>query len=324
MSNNFAAGVAGAAFVIAVLALFVSLRDTDYQVPAPADVTAAQAPSTSEVPDQPVQATVAETSQTVAGTVPLVTVAPETTLTPTTTTAAPGTTEELPGEPSEFGPAAGTQLGIVGIRHTSALNVRDTPNGTIVAKLNLRLGGQGDQVLQVRDVDAGVVLGSLSVDGLTATGRSRDLRTSTWHEIQAGQILGWASSRYLAALSPDARLSAIDEITSQLGAAPTAPTLAELGNMIAAVFESDEPPSHVVVSGAPSESGGVAGITIDVVGLPDDSIRGYRLLITATSSGGSSGDDDTDAEARTFTLQEVFATPLCYSERGVSDSGLCN
>ena len=100
MSNNFTAGVAGAAFVIAVLALFVSLRDTDYQVPAPADVTAAQAPSTSEVPDQPVQATVAETSQTVAGTVPLVTVAPETTLTPTTTIAAPGTTEELPGEPS--------------------------------------------------------------------------------------------------------------------------------------------------------------------------------------------------------------------------------
>ncbi len=324
MSNNFAAGVAGAALVIAVLALFVSLRDNDNQVPAPADVTAAQATTTSAVSGQPVQTTVAENTQTVAGTVPLVTVAPEATLTPTTTVAAPDTTEELPGKPSEFGPSAGTQLGIVGIRHNSFLNVRDTPNGTIVAKLNLRTGGPGDQVLQVRDVDAGVVLASLSVDGLTATGRSRDLRTSTWHEIQTGPIVGWASSRYLAALSPATRLSAIDEVTSQLGTAPTSATLTELGNTIAAVFQSDEPPSNVEVSGAPSESGGVARITIDVVGLPDDSIRGYRLFITATSSGGSSANDDADTEAQTFTLQDVFATPLCYSERGVSDNGLCS
>ncbi|WP_419922547.1 hypothetical protein [Candidatus Poriferisodalis sp.] len=323
MTNNFATGVAGAALVIAVLALFVSLRDDNDPAPAQADVTTVAPGTTSAITARPVPTTASNTL-TVSGTVPVVTAAPETTLAPTSTIATTDTADDLPGEPSEFGPAAGTQLGVVGVRHNSLLNVRDAPNGAIVATLNLRIGGQGDGVLQVRDPDADEVVASLGVDGLTATGRSRDLSTTTWLEIQAGPIFGWASGAYLAPLSPDIRLNVTGEVTSQLGRTPTSSTLTGLGNTIAGVFKSEEPPSDVAVSGAPGESGGVARITIDVVGLPDDSLRGYRLLITATSSGGSSGDDDTDAEPQTFTLQGVFATPLCYSERGVSDSGSCN
>ena len=323
MTNNFATGVAGAALVIAVLALFVSLRDGD-PAPAQADVTTVAPGTTSAITVRPVQTTAGNTL-TVSRAVPVVTaVHTPTTLAPTSTIATTDTADDLPGEPSEFGPAAGTQLGIVGVRHNSLLNVRDVPNGAIVATLNLRIGGQGDGVLQVRDPDAGEVVASLGVDGLTATGRSRDLSRTTWHEIQAGPIFGWASGAYLAPLSADIRLNVTEEVTSQLGRTPTSSTLTGLGNTIAGVFKSEEPPSDVAVSGAPGEFGGIARIIIDVVGLPDDSLRGYRLLITATSSGGSSGDDDTDAAPQTFTLHGVFATPLCYSERGVSDSGSCN
>ncbi len=324
MNNNFATGVAGAALVIAVLALFVSLRDNDDQTPAQTDVTAAQASTTSAISDRPTQSTVVVTRAIVTETAPVVTAAPETTLAPTTTVAAPETTEVLPGEPSEFGPAAGTKLGVVGVRHNSLLNVRDVPSGAIVATLSQRIGGQSDQVMQVRDTDADEVVASLGADGLTATGRSRALSTTTWHEIQAGPIFGWASSEFLAPLSPDTRLNVTDEVTQQLGTTPTASSMDELGRAVAAALASDEPPSSIAVSGAPGESGGVGRITVDVVGLPDDSLRGYRLLITAASSGGSSGDEGADAEAQTFTLQGVFATPLCYSERGVGDNGLCN
>ena len=324
MNNNFATGVAGAALVIAVLALFVSLRDNDNQTPAQADVTAAQPSTTTAVADRTTQTTVVVTLGIVTGTVPVVTVVPETTPAPTTTVAAPDTTEVLPGEPSEFGPPAGTKLGVVGVRHNSVLNVRDVPSGAIVATLNQRIGGQTDQALQVRDTAADEVVASLSVDGLTATGRSRTLSTTTWHEIQAGPIFGWASGEFLAPLSPDTRLNVTEQVTRELGTTPTASSMDELGGVVATTFASDEPPSSIAVSGAPGESGGVGRITVDVVGLPDDSLRGYRLLITATSSGGSPGDEDTEATAPVFTLQGVFATPLCYSERGVADDGSCN
>ena len=324
MNNNFATGVAGAALVIAVLALFVSLRDNDNQTPAQADVTAAQPSTTTAIADRTTQTTMVVTQGIDTGTVPVVTVVPETTSAPATTVAAPDTTEVLPGEPSEFGPPAGTKLGVVGVRHNSLLNVRDVPNGAIVATLNQRIGGQSDQALQVRDTAAGEVVASLSVDGLTATGRSRTLSTTTWHEIQAGPIFGWASGEFLAPLSPDTRLNVTEQVTRELGTTPTASSMDKLGGVVAAAFASDEPPSSIAVSGAPGESGGVGRITVDVVGLPDDSLRGYRLLITATSSGGSPGDEDTEATAPVFTLQGVFATPLCYSERGVADDGSCN
>ena len=320
LTNKFATGAAGAALVISVLALFVALSALEEQPAAP-EGTAVPSNATTALAAVPTQPTSVVTTSAATAASPVVIAAPDTTAAPTTTIGAPDTTEALPGEPAEFGPEAGTQLGVVGVRHNSDLNVRDVPNGTIVATLNIRNAGQDDQVLQIRDKDTAQVVASLSVDGITATGRSRNLSTSTWHEIQAGPIVGWASSNYLAPLSSDTRLDVTDEVTRKLGTTPTSATLTGLGDMVAAAFKYDEPPSRVAVSGAPSESGGVGKVTIDVLGLPDDSIRGYRLLITAASSGGSSGDDDTEAEAQTFTLQSVFATPLCYSDRGISDDG---
>ena len=60
--------------------------------------------------------------------------------------------------------------------------------------------------------EAEAAFARIGVAGVTATGRSRDLATSTWHEIRAGPIVGWASSNYLAPLSPETAL----DITAQV------------------------------------------------------------------------------------------------------------
>ena len=75
MTNNFATGVAGAALVIAVLALFVSLRDDNDPAPAQADVTTVAPGTTSAIIARPVPTTASNTL-TVSGTVPVVTAAP--------------------------------------------------------------------------------------------------------------------------------------------------------------------------------------------------------------------------------------------------------
>ena len=66
---------------------------------------------------------------------------------PTTTTEAPAPapattdpapmTVPLPGEASDFGPAEGAVLAVVGVDHDDVLNVRDVPAGEIIATLGL-------------------------------------------------------------------------------------------------------------------------------------------------------------------------------------------
>jgi hypothetical protein len=55
----------------------------------------------------------------------------------------------------------------------------------------------------------------------------------------------------------------------------------------------------------------VASITHDVVGLSDDAIRGYRLVIHATQ----------DTVDGSFTFHSAERAYVCW--RGVTDLGLC-
>ncbi len=325
MTNRFVAAMAFAALVISVLSLFVALNATTDEVTPQASDTS---PPTTVPPSDEVAAATAAATTTATSAPPVVaqtTVPTTATTAPEPTISVPPTTAPLPGTPAEFGPAAGTALGVVGVSHDDFLNVRDIPNGSVVATLALRIahGDPANSKLHVGDAAAEATVASLSLDGITATGRTRNLATSTWHEIQAGPVIGWASSKYLAPLTPSVRLDVTDQVLSAVGPSPAAPTLTELAAVIAAEFASDEPASRIRVTSPPRAIDGLAEITVDVVGLPDDSVRGYRLLISADPAGDWRA-TDLDTAGGPFTLRNVMATPLCYSHRGTGDGGLCN
>lgn len=332
MTNRFLAGVAFAALVISVLSLFVALSTTDVQ-PArtTADVAAATtaASADSEAAVSPLPTTTAGASADPATPSPTVVTAAEATPAEPAATTTPEAA--LPGTPATFGPAAGTQLGVIGVAHDDWLNVRDVPNGEIVATLTLQLSPQSpaESALLVRDAEAEAAFARIGVTGITATGRTRDLATSTWHEIQAGPIVGWASSNYLAPLSPETALDITAQVTADIDGDTSADTFAQLVDRVAATVASDEPRSRIRTTSAPDPSGDLLEVVVDVVGQPDDSVRGYRLLIVAQMASDTSALEDADSGDVTtalgpYTLRSVLATPLCYSHRGISTDGACN
>ncbi|WP_419840979.1 hypothetical protein [Candidatus Poriferisodalis sp.] len=336
MTNRFLAGVAFSALVMSVLALFVALSATDDDA-NPSAVTDVATTSTSGVAANAGEARAAPVTgggpdPTAAASQPRVTADAAPVSAPMPTAAAPTTTAEaLPGAPGAFGPSAGSRLGVVGVRYDDWLNMRDVPNGEVVATLAIRLalGGAdlGMSSIVVGDAANERTLAELSIDGVIATGRTRNLATSTWHEIQAGPVTGWASSNYLAPLSPETRNSITAQVVADLDGSTTAATLTELVDRVVATIASSEPRSRVRVVSAPGAFEGVAEVAVDVVGQPDDSVRGYRLLIDAQTAGDwmdASLNGDIATDAGPYTLQSVLATPLCYSHRGLSENNTCN
>ena len=106
-----------------------------------------------------------------------------------------------------------------------------------------------------------------------------------------------------------------------LGGTPTADTLRDLGLKVSEVFASSgEVQSRIAVSSQPGVFEAVGDVTLDVLGLPDDSVRGYRIIVTADAGA----DDWMQDDPGPFTLRSVSATPICDSHRGVSEEGLCN
>ena len=219
----------------------------------------------------------------------------------------------LPGEPYEYGPAAGAALAVVGVSHDSVLNVRDVPAGKIVARLDNVMNVGSEPVVYVREADSDELIATLDLNrGVIATGKARELPTTIWYEIRMADAVGWASGWYLSPLG--ATSDATARIVANLGETPAAPTLAELARVVAEAVASDEDPtSHIVVSGAPV-IGDLAEITVDVLGLPDDAVRGFRLQVFA----------EKDSESDLFTLRAVESTTICVSHRGVSEEGLCH
>ncbi len=332
MTNRLVAAMAFAALVISVLSLFVALSGTEVETArTTADVAAA--PTVAEADDEPAMssppATTTGTSAD-AGT-PSATVVTATTAAPTEPAATTTPDDALPGTPAAFGPATGTQLGVIGVAHDDWLNVRDVPNGEVIATLTLQLSPQSpaESALLVRDAEAEAAFARIGVAGVTATGRSRDLATSTWHEIRAGPIVGWASSNYLAPLSPATALDITAQVITDVDGPATSEAFAELVDQVVATVASQEPQSRVRTASAPDASGDLLEIVVDVVGQPDDSVRGYRLLIIAQMAADiraldADGGGDFTTDLGPYTLHGVLATPLCYSHRGVGTDGICN
>ncbi len=215
--------------------------------------------------------------------------APETTNTvavPTVTTATTSpVATTLPGEAFELGPAPGVVLGVVSVAHDDVLNVRDLPGleGAIIAELD---------PLE---------------DEVSATGRARLLPTTIWYEVISQGTRGWANASYLAYLGDTD--DAASEIVELLGAIPTAETMEALGSAAAAALASEDPPSQITMSVAPTQ-GDLGEVTFDVLGLGDDAVYGFRLHVFGQPSGAGG-----------FSLHSVQRTLLCG--RGVTPDGLC-
>ena len=230
-----------------------------------------------------------------------------------------GAAVPLPGEPYEFGPSAGAGLAVVGVVYDSALNVRDVPNGEIIARLDNVMDGVRDPVLIVRDAGSDDIVATLDLrQGVVATGNARKLPTTIWYEVRIGDLVGWASGAYLAPLGADRDATA--EVVEALGETPTADTLSDIGLLVSGVFASSgEVQSRTTVSSRPGVFEAVGDITLDVLGLPDDAVWGYRVNVTADAGA----EDWTQDNPGPFTLRSVTVTPICDTHRGVSEEGLC-
>ena len=219
----------------------------------------------------------------------------------------------LPGEPFEFGPPEGAGLAVVGVSHDSVLNVRDVPAGEIIARLDNVMNVGSEPVVYVREADSDDLIATLDLNrGVIATGNTRQLPTTIWHEIRMADAVGWASSSFLSPLG--ATLDFTRSVFMDLGEgeAPSAPTLDALGRLVATVPASEDA-SRIVVSGAPVV-GDLGEITVDMLGVPDDAVRGFRFHVFAHQ----------DPDSGSFVLKSVEATLICYSHRGVNEDGDCN
>lgn len=203
---------------------------------------------------------------------------------PTTTTPPTTTSTTLAGEPIDVGPTQGDVLGVVGVTFDDVLNVRAAPgtDQTVIATL------------------------APTADDVVATGKAWKLPASIWFEVTANGTTGWAGSSFLAYLGP------VDDVTasviSNLGETPTASSMLDLGMLVADEFAITDPASKVTVTVAPT-AGDLGEVTIDVIGLADDSVAGVRLHVFGTPDGSG------------FTLKSIEQTLLCG--RGVTGEGEC-
>jgi hypothetical protein len=206
----------------------------------------------------------------------------------TPTTEDTGTTgggNDLPGEPWDGFASEGDIFSVMGVAHDDELNVRQLP-------------------------DAGsAILTSVgpTADDLVATGQARLLPSSAWYEMTVDGQTGWVSVGFVAFMG------GTDDVTAEYldgQSPPTAETMVDLAAPITESFASDEPPSRIVQSVAPTV-GDLGEVTYDVVGLGDDALGGYRLHIFATP----------DESGESFTLKSIERTLFCT--RGTTD-GFCN
>jgi hypothetical protein len=199
-----------------------------------------------------------------------------------TTTTAPdvATTVTIAGTIVDEGPDRGDVLAVVGIAYDDVLNVRALP-------------GLFNDV-----VDTIEPLGSV-----TATGVTRDLGRAFWTELDTGSATGWSNLAYLA--YPGGDDDPTGEVVEALEGVPVAPTIEELALEVARSMASTDLQPLIAMVVEPVDN----QVTFDVVGLGDDAVAGYRLLVN-----GSETEEG-------IALVNVVRTWLCA--RGVDDNGLC-
>ena len=162
--------------------------------------------------------------------------------------------------------------------------------------LNLRAAPGADQ-----EILAGI---PPLYDELIALGQTRELPRSFWIAVDYEGTEGWVNLRYAGRLGQTS--DATSNVVEELGETPSAGTMLELGMIVAGAFGFD--PADVVVTSAPT-SGDPGEVTLDLLGLADDSVTGSRVHVVGQASGSG------------FTLDTVELTLICA--RGVDGDGFC-
>lgn len=173
---------------------------------------------------------------------------------------------------------------VIGVRHDDVLNLRATPGA--------------DQ--PIRDEIPG------TFTDLVAQGVTRDLGDAFWIEVDYEGTPGWVHLRYIGyggEVTDDTSM-----VIETLGERPVEPTMAELGELVASVYASAEEPESDVVQVTAVASDDLGEVTFDVIGLGDDSVRGFRIHVFAEEVEDG------------FSLRSVETTLICG--RGVDD-GAC-
>lgn len=229
---------------------------------------------------------------------------------PTTTSPAPedeesttiepedaGNESAIPGEPLDFAPVAGTPLAIVGVAYDDTLNFRVDPSP---------------------DADIIESHGPLSDDLDTlAAGDAWSAPSGVWWHVEVGGTAAWANQAFLGSLGTPQ--SFFDEVSGELESL-TFDTVEAAALAVADLRASDDPVSRIVFAGEPLafDAGGFA--IVDVLDLPDDSVKGERIRVDVQpvfdEASGEEGAQDIEA----FVLVGVEITPICG--RGLTD-GLC-
>lgn len=242
-------------------------------------------------------------------------------VTTSTSQVATPATGQPPSDSSAIGPAAGISMAVVGVRWDNVLNVRDQPNGNIIARLNTVLGeGRGAEI-DVLAPDSGAVLAVTPIDGVMATGESTQPQTVMWNRINVGGIEGWASDAYLAALGRRAsELS--DRLRRDLSSSEDFDTVAEIEGLAQARLQVAEPDAEQVIVWPVEFFEGSGVHWIDVLGVRDSRLRGYRVGIVIVA-GGDWMVPDARTNAGPFTIRDVWATELCLTRRGSHTDGAC-
>lgn len=188
--------------------------------------------------------------------------------------------EALPGERVDLPPADGAMLAVVGVAVQADLAVHELPDPTSAVVLRA-------EPLQ---------------EDLVATGHNRQVDDeSMWVEVAVGGSQGWVPA------SSVGHLGQVEDVTYLIDPLPSAPSMGRLAEDVGRLFTSEEPaPSITVVDGP--HSGDLETITVDVLGVGDDAIRGHRLVVFAEAGGEG------------FTVRTVESTLVCL--RGVHE-GLC-
>lgn len=195
------------------------------------------------------------------------------------------TTSTLSGREVEIGPAAGVSLSVVGVDYGDVLNIRAGP-------------GMDQAVIAAAEP---------TMSGLIAQGKTRMLPNGAlWIEVQFAGVTGWVYLGHVAVLGGTEDATAF--VVEQLGEYPTTNSMREMGEIVANVFASSEPPSHIVMV-SPATQGDVVDIAFDVIGVGDDAISGYRIRVFAVPVSDGLG----------FHSAEL--TTLC--SRGVTSDELC-
>lgn len=183
-----------------------------------------------------------------------------------------------PATPGTGTPQSAGTYAVIGVASDDRLNVRRAPR-----------------------VDSAVVtrLAPLRT-GLVGVGKARQNGRQSWQRIRVGGRTGWVNAAYLG------RLGSTREITGELEDVSVAPTRVALarriGKDVAGPTEGSR--AGVVVVASTRKA-----VTVDTLGVADDSVLGSRLrIITEMGEAG-------------WAARSVHATVICA--RGVTAAGEC-